>query len=137
MPNVRENPDKWARNSSTAGQSYKEGTETPRRQWLEATLEGEDNYNLAIAQAVANGRYGKGVQKSGQPRYAAAITEKGISRFTQGVLIPSAKARYQAGFKPFAAVLEALTLPPKQPKGQNLERVRIVSEALIAEKNKG
>jgi len=136
MPKVRENPEKWARNSSQAGVSYKEGTDNPRRQWEEAALDGEGNFEVGITQAISNKRYSKGITKAGQEAYKAAIAEKGVSRFTQGVVTPSAKARYKSGFAPYVTALEALTLPPRQPKGQNIERVRLVNDAMIAEKNK-
>ena len=131
---VRENSTKWARNGSSAGPSYKEGTDSPRRAWEGAAIAGEPNYGLGVNQAVANGSFSKGVRKSGQARYDTAINEKGISRFTQAMALPSSKTRYEAGFGPFAAKMRSVDLPPKQPKGLNLERVRLVNDAMIAQK---
>ena len=136
MPAVRENPDKWARNSGTAGPSYLEGANNPRRPWEEAAVEGEANFAASMQLVIAEGRRAKGIIKSGQRRYDEGIKEKGVVRYRQAVALPSSKARYKTGFDPFADAIRAVTLPPRQPKGQNIERVRVIQDALIAEKAK-
>ena len=134
MPAVRENENKWARNSGTAGPSYLEGAKNPRRPWEESAIEGEANYETGIQAAIAQKRFSAGIKKSGQKRYDEGITEKGVVRYRQAVALPSSKARYKTGFDPFADAIRAVDLPPRQPKGQNIERVRAIQDALIAEK---
>jgi len=134
MPAVRENPDKWARNSGLAGPSYLEGTANPRRPWEESAIEGEANFNASMQSVLADERRAKGIAKSGQLRYDAGIKEKGVTRYRQAVALPSSKARYKTGFDPFADAIRAVSLPPRQPKGQNIERVRAIQDALIAKK---
>ena len=134
MPAVRENPEKWARNSASAGPSYKEGALNPRREWESSAIEAEGLYESGISAAIADKRFGKGIQRAGQAKYDLGIKEKGVTRFTQSVVLPSSKSNYKKGFDPFADAIRAVTLPPRQPKGQNLERVRVIQDALIAEK---
>lgn len=134
MPAVRENPDKWARNSGTAGPSFLEGTANPRRPWEESAIAGEANFATSMGVVISEERRAKGIAKSGQRRYDEGIKEKGVLRYRQAVALPSSKARYKTGFDPFADAIRAVDLPPRQPKGQNIERVRVIQDALIAEK---
>ena len=134
MPAVRRNPKKWARNAGNAGPSYKEGTDNPRRPWEESAVEGEANFAAVMPLVVSEARRQKGIERVGQQKYNTGVKEKGITRFTQSVALPSSMSNYDKGFEPFADAIEAVDLPPKGPKGQNLERVRVIQDALIAEK---
>ena len=134
---VRENPDKWARNVAASGPSYKEGTANPHEDWEPAAKAGEDLFGVAMGQAITNRSREKGIERAGQARYDTATLEKGIVRFAAAGNVPSNKARYKANFGRFAAALRSVDLPPKQPKGQNLERVAAVNDAMIAEKARG
>ena len=134
MPAVRENPEKWARNSASAGPSYKEGTASPRRPWEASAIEGEGNYEAGVTAAIADKRFSAGIQKAGQARYDSGVREKGLSRYTQAVVLKSSQDRYKTGFDPYADAIRQVDLPPRQPKGQNIGRVRAIQDALIARK---
>ena len=134
MPAVRENPEKWARNSASAGPSYKEGALNPRREWESSAVEAEGLYESGITAAIADKRFSKGIEKVGNVKYEQGIKEKGVQRYTQTVVLPSSKAAYKKGFDPFADAIRGVDLPPRGPKGQNLERVRAIQDALMAEK---
>lgn len=134
MPKVRRNAQKWARNSQTAGQSYIEGVEDPKREWEPAAIEGEELFGSVMQSVITNRSREKGIQRVGQKKYDTGVREKGLTRFRQAVGLPSSLSNYNAGFEPFAKAIETVELPPKQPKGQNLSRVQAIQDALIAEK---
>lgn len=134
MPAVRENPKKWARNSSQAGPSYLQGTEDPKVPWEDAAEAAEPTYVSQVQAAIAEGRFGKGVKKAGNAKYKAGAKEKGAPRYTRSVQLPSSQENYSKGFKPFADRIRATELTPRGPKGQNLIRVQEIQDALIAEK---
>lgn len=127
---VRNNPQKWANNSSGASGAYTEGVGSPRRPWAASTAAGAANYATGVQLAISGGKFAKGVQKAGDSKWANGARDKGASRFSQGVL--GAVQAYQAGFSPFAAALSGITLKPRGPKGTNYDNVKIVGDALRA-----
>ncbi len=134
MPTVRNNPEKWASRSSGAGAEYASGVRAPRRSQSAAAIAAKENWKAGVTLAASEGRFEKGLQKSGDAKWLKGATEKGEQRFTSGVL--SAQQEYAAGFAPFASALGSLTLAPRGPKGTNYGRVQAVGEALRAAKKK-
>ena len=131
---VRHNPKKWARNAGNAGPSYKEGTDNPKRPWLESAVDGEANFAAVMPVVVSEERRRKGIEKVGQRKYDFGVDKKGLPRYLQGVGLKESEDNYDVGFKPFADEISRLDLPPKQPAGQHLGRVRVIQDALIAKK---
>lgn len=78
--------------------------------------------------------FSKGVTKAGTGKWQAQAVAKGVSRYPQGVA--GAQSAYQAGFEPYANVIQSTTLPPKFAKGdpRNLQRVTAMSQALRSAK---
>lgn len=128
MPKVRFDPGKWRTNAAQAGGAYEVGTRSPRTPWAAAAAESEENYNAGVQAAIADGQYGKGVNRAGDSKWLKGITEKGRARYIQGVGI--AQDEYAAGFRPYVSVIEGVILPPRGPKGQNYGRVEAIGEAL-------
>jgi hypothetical protein len=98
--------------------------------WKAATLAAESAHTLGTQQALQEKRFSKGVQASSDGRWAEKTLGKGAERFGPGVA--DAQSDYEAGVAPYSAALNALTLPPRGPKGdpKNIERVRVVAAAL-------
>ena len=125
---------KWIRVSSTAGKEYQEGIENPRADWAERTAAAEPAYEQGVQQAIQNKSFSKGVLRAGTAKWQKAAREKGPIRWQQG--IAGAAAAYESGFAPYRKVIEALTLPPRGPKGspENILRAAAIAKALHDEK---
>ena len=128
MPKVRFDPGKWKTRAAASGGEYESGTASPRRSWAAAASEGAENYAAGVQAAISENQYPKGVNRAGDGKWRKGIIEKGRARYTQGVGI--AQDEYAAGFRPYVAVIEGVTLPPRGPKGQNYGRVEAIGEAL-------
>lgn len=128
--------DKWTRVTPGRTEDYKLGIANPKRDWAEETLAAKDNWKLGIDAAAAADLFGKGVAKAGSKKWREKALKKGPGRFAEGVYI--AGPDYEAGFKPFHDAIAAVDLGPKFPKRdpRNLDRVKRVVDALIAEKIK-
>lgn len=126
--------EKWSRRASAASADYQAGTAAPRRDWAQATQAAEESYAQGIQTAIANKRFGKGVQKAGTAKWSRGVNEKGVARYGPGV--SAAKEDYSTAFAPYAQVLSNITLPPKGPKGdpRNIARVERVATALHQKK---
>ena len=132
MPKVRFDPSKWANRAAASGSEYQSGAANPRRSQSASAIEAKDNYAMGVNSAIAEDRYAKGLQKSGDAKWQKGIREKGQQRYQQGVV--GAQDEYRAGFQPYASALTGLELGPKGPKGQNYGRVQQVGEMLRAVK---
>lgn len=129
--------DKFTRNGAAASRSYAEGVANPRRDWAQATAAASDSYAQGVQEAIADGRFARGVENAGTAKQRDAALNKGAQRFGPG--IAASGPAYQAGIQPYLQVIESTSLPPRQPKGspQNIERVRILAEALHNRKIQG
>lgn len=125
---------KWARVVATRGEDYKNGIKAPRRPWMEATLEAKERYATGITQALADDRFAKGVSRAGTAKWSAMALLKGPPRWIQGVQV--AESAYEIAFRPYADVLNALSLTPRLEKGNpaNIQRVAEVAAAMHATK---
>lgn len=122
--------EKWSRKASQASQDYAAGVRSPRRNWAQATMDAADAQAAGVQEAIANGSFEKGVARAGDAKWARGAQGKGTQRFGPGV--QAAKGDYEAGFGPYRAVIEGVSLPPRGARGdpRNYENVRLVGEAL-------
>ena len=125
---VKDGADKFQRNAQAAGGDYLSGVQSPKASWQASTLAAKENWAAGVAEAQSKDAFAKGVQASGDGAHLAGVQAVGRQRYQQGVGIAGPK--YQRGFAPFKSRLEALTLAPKGPKGQNYGRVQQVGDAL-------
>jgi len=131
MPKVRANSSaRWVRRASASTQDYAEGISTPRADWAAATIAAAGAQAAGVQAAIAAKAFEKGVQGAGTGKWARKAAGIGATRFGPGVA--EAEGDYAKGVAPYLAVISNLTLPPRGPKGdpKNLERVRVVSQAL-------
>jgi len=125
---------KWARVTPQRSEDYKLGVENPRVPWAQASKASEERYKSGVAEASAQGRYGKGVTAAGDARWQQKAVAKGPTRFAEGVAMSGPD--YQAGVSPYLDVIAATQLPPRFAKGdpRNLERTRVMAQALRKKK---
>ena len=128
--------EKWTRVTPGRTEDYKIGIQNPRRDWEEATSSESavSNYKAGVDAAHAKGLFKKGVDRAGSAKWRDRALKKGPGRFAEGVYIGGDD--YQKGFAPFHAAIERTDIGPRFPKRdpRNLDRVRKIFDALIAEK---
>lgn len=138
MPPVKQgSASKWVRRASSASGEYKDGIEKSNVSWEAATLAAEANHKAGTEAALRDGRFGKGVRKSGNAHWKQRATTLGPGRFAEGV--SASETAYAEGVAPYLATIESTTLPPRGPKGdpRNYERVKAMGTALRNKKMSG
>jgi len=126
--------DKWTRVTPMRTEDYKLGIKNPKRDWEEETLAAKDNWKLGVDQAAAKDLFPKGVKRAGTGKWQEKALKLGPGRFSEGVYI--AGPDYERGFAPYREAISRVDLGPKFPRRdpRNIERVKRVVEALVAEK---
>ena len=129
--------EKWGKNSSMAGDSYRDGVNNPRRSWADSAADADDARKQGLADADARDAFVKGVKAAGDVKWKKNATVLGPARFRQGV--QNATPEFSAGFSKYHGVLGGLTIPPRGPKGspENINRVAAIADALHAAKVSG
>lgn len=122
--------EKWGKNAAAAGDSYRDGVQSPRRSWAASAAAADDARREGLVAADARNAFVNGVNAAGDAKWKNNATILGPARFRQGV--GNAKPSYSAGFSKFHSVISGITLPPRGPKGspENIDRVRVIADAL-------
>ena len=126
--------DKWTRVTPGRVDDFKLGIQNPKRDWQAETEAAKDTWKAGVDQAAAKDLFAKGVAKAGTKKWQDKALKVGPGRFAEGVFI--AGPDYEKGFKPYHDAIAAVDLGPRFPRRdpRNLERVKRVVDALIAEK---
>jgi len=126
--------EKWTRVTPGRTDDYTLGIKNPRRDWADETEAAAGNYKAGVDAAHAKGLFVKGVVKAGSKKWQDKSLVKGPGRFAEGVYI--AGPDFEDGFKPYHEAIARVDIGPRFPKRdpRNLDRVRKIVEALIAEK---
>jgi len=122
--------EKWSRVTPQRTEDYKLGVRSPRRDWEKGAIAAKDNHKQAMVQAAASDSFSKGVAKAGTGRWQSRALSKGPARFAEGVMVGAAD--YGAGFAPYQQAISATTLPPRFPRRdpRNIMRVTAIATAL-------
>ncbi len=125
---------KWATVTPGRTPDFEAGVREPRTDWAQATKAAEPAWKSGVQGAIAAGSFGKGVTRAGTPAWQEATLAKGVARWGPGVTL--AEDKYARGFAPFRDAIERVNLPPRGPRRdpRNLERVRLIVEALVKTK---
>jgi hypothetical protein len=128
---------KFAQRASAAGNDYKNGVMNPRRPWAASASAASQSWADGVQQAVANGRFTKGVAKAGDAKWQANASTTGASRYPSGA--QASAPNYGTNFAPYLQTIAGLNLPPRFPRGdpRNNDRVSAVTAALHAKKLSG
>ena len=126
--------EKWTRVTPGRQEDYKLGIKNPKRDWADETLASKDNWKAGIDAAHQNNLFTKGVEEAGTKKWQKKALEKGPGRFAEGVIY--AGPDFESGFKRFHAAIAAVDLGPRYPRRdpRNLNRVKLIVNALVAEK---
>jgi len=137
IASIREIADKWTRVTPGRVEDYKLGITNPKRDWEGETVAAKANWKAGVDAAAAKDMFSKGVTRAGTKKWQDKALKKGPGRFAEGVYI--AGPDYEKGFAPYRDAIERVDLGPRFPRRdpRNLDRVKRVVEALVAEKVKG
>jgi len=126
--------EKWGRVTPARTEDYTLGIKNPKRDWAQAATSAKESHKAAMVQAASSDAYAKGVNKAGSARWQDRAIRKGPSRFAEGVIVGAAD--YGTAFQPYADAIKATTLTPRFPRGdlRNLDRVKVISQALRKKK---
>lgn len=126
---------KWIDRASVAGAEYEAGVSAPKRPWDVAAAEAEPIWASEVQKAAAEKRFSAGVRARGLSFWQNRAKAKGPGRFAEGVRV--AEPEYRARWGTIRQAIEATTLPPRGPKGQNINRVDAMVKALMAARLRG
>jgi len=128
--------EKWARVTPQRTQDYQIGVQNPKRDWAEEAAAAKGNWKAGVDAAAAKNMFEKGVTKAGSSKWKKGALEKGPGRFAEGVMI--AAPDYEKGFAPYREAIDRTDIGPRFPRRdpRNLNRVKAIVDALIAEKMK-
>lgn len=139
MPAIRSASEiaaKWSRVTPGRASDYAAGIAAPKKDWLTQTKAAEQAYESGVSTAIGEKRFGKGVVAAGTEKWKAKATAIGVPRWPTGV--SAGVDSYEKGMGPVVDIIARTTLPLKGAKGDpgNIERVRILAQALHALKSK-
>lgn len=125
---------KFKNNASAAQPAYAAAVANAGPTWAAATKAAEGTYEQGVQQAIAQKRFGAGVNQTSQNKFQTRASGVGPSRYSTGV--NGAADAWATGTQPYLATLASLTLPARGVKGsqQNIDRVKAVADALRAKK---
>ena len=128
--------EKWARVTPQRTQDYQLGVQNPKRDWAEEASAAKGNWKAGVDVAANKDMFSKGVLKAGSSKWKKGALEKGPGRFAEGVMI--AAPDYEKGFAPYREAIDRADIGPRFPRRdpRNLNRVKAVVDALVAEKMK-
>ena len=128
---------KWATVTPQRSADYEEGIKNPVRDWATNAKAASDSWKAGVQSAVQRDAFAKGVTAAGTAKWLKGALEKGVARWGPGVAL--AEDDYASGFGPFRDAIARTNLPPRFPRRdpRNLERVKVIVEALRAQKERG
>lgn len=128
---------KYVTRAGLAGADYTAGVTGAGPRWAANSKAGAQNFAQGVQDAVTNGRYAHGIDKSGPANYEANATSKGAQRYPQGVA--GAQQKWANNVAPYFAVIASANLPPRGPKGapQNQQRSQMIADLLRKKKVSG
>ena len=135
IPSISEVSKKWSDVTPGRKDYYISGV-SKVTDWAGPTAEAEGRYEVGIAAAISDKRFGKGVTKVGTAGWKEPTIKKGGVRWGPGVR--DGKAKYERSFAPYMSEIASLvdTLPEKYPKGspENIRRVEHMAMGLRSKK---
>lgn len=131
VPSAGDVATKWASVTPGRAADYTKGVQSSGPAWQSGVDSAGPTYGAAVQQAIADGRWTRGVSGKGG-FYSAQAANIGAPRWSTGVL--AARDRYGASMGGVLSTIAGVQLPARQPAGSpaNMERSRIVGEALHA-----
>lgn len=130
VPSATNAAEKFARRGQAAQQDYEAGVEgASDSDWQQGSESGAQNWASGVQDAIANDAFARGVRNP-SASWKERTLELGTGRFGQG--IQASQGKYATAIQPFFDALEALSLPPRGPRGsgENFNRSQTVGQRL-------
>lgn len=129
--------EKWTRVTPQRTEDYKLGVQSPKRDWAASAMAAKETHKAAMVTAAGADSFAKGVAKAGTGKWQSRALSKGPGRFAEGVMIGGDD--YEKGFAPYRDEIEKTALPPRFPKRdpRNILRVSTLAAALGKKKMGG
>lgn len=108
---------KYINNTGNAGQSYQDGINNPRRDWLAATTAAEGTWATSVQAAITSGSFAKGITNDAQAKQKANAIALGVGRYPVGT--KNAAPNWAKFTQP---VLDAMAAVPDMPRGPKLSQ---------------
>lgn len=131
---AQQSAKKFVERASVAGGDYVDGAKGSSKSWSGAAKAAAGIYKAAVTKAANDGRYEKGIDKSGDAQWLKGVTSVGEGRFSEGVA--NASTKYATNSAAYDTARNAAAQMPRGVKGspENLARVSTVVKALRAAK---
>ena len=131
MKTAQQSAGKYASRASAAAGDYVDGARSSTKDQAAAAIAAAGIYAQATQAAITDGRYARGLQKSGKAKWLKGVTDKGGGRYGEGVA--QAAPDYATESSRFDGARGAAASLPRGIKGspQNLQRVAAVVAAQI------
>jgi len=122
--NAADSAKKFVARAQTASADYASGVAGAGQRWQQAAEASEAAWNEGTQQAIAEGRFRRGVSKAGATKYQDNAVKLGPERFRTGVA--NAEGAYNRGVAPFVSAMSGATLSQRGARGsaQNARRVQ-------------
>lgn len=128
---------KYVNNTGNAGQSYSDGINNPRRDWLAATTAAEGTWETSVQAAISSKSFSRGINQDSATKQKSNAIALGVSRYPAGT--KNAAGNWAKFTQP---VLDAMAAVPDLPRGpkmsqQNFDKQHAYAAAAAgARKNK-
>jgi hypothetical protein len=128
---------KFSSRAALSGPDYAAGVAAAGARWQANAAAGDQNFAAGVQEAIANGRFAKGIAKAGAAKYTERASTVGAQRFPQGA--QAAEQTWATNVQPYLQTISNLTLPPRGPKGdpRNQQRSQMIADALRKKKVAG
>lgn len=126
--------ERWQSNAGNT-ENYRSGVESPLRSWQEEASAASERYNEGVRAAADRNAYGEAVSRRDDSDWQDKALELGAGRLSQGVQQNTDK--YENAVQRYIDVIESTDLPARGPTGDvgtNIERARVMAQALADEK---
>lgn len=123
---------KWVNRAGAAQKDYSDGVSSTQKDWATNTAAAANSYQQGVTDAVAKGRFAKGVNKAGTDKWKRKASGVGAQRYSSGVA--AAQSDFATAIQPVLSVIQGLSLPPRGTRGapQNNDRALLVQQKLHA-----
>ena len=128
---------KFATRGAAAGGDYANGVRGAGARWQTNAKAGAQNFAQGVQDAITNGRFEKGIDKSGAAHFEDRAVNVGAQRFPQGIQL--AESKWAEKTQPYLQTIANINLPPRGPKGdpRNQARSQMVADVLRKKKIAG
>lgn len=134
MKSAQASASKFVERASAASGDYVKGAQETSKDQSARAIAAKAIYQQALTASFARGSFEKGLSKSGKAGWVKGITDKGATRFSEGVMVSANK--YATESAKFDSARGASDSMPRGLKGSatNLAKVATVVNALRAAK---